>query len=111
MNDATAPGLAVSDITVAYRNGAPVRVSDVGRVLDSVENDKTAAWRGNPKSIERAVVLGIRKQPGANTVEVAKGVLALLPKFREEIPPAIEVVQEGPEVDFWIDEVGFEGGF
>src|SRR5690606_6619244 len=51
------------DITVAYRNGAPVRISDVGRVLDSVENDKTAAWRGNPRNIERAVVLGIRKQP------------------------------------------------
>jgi len=78
-------------ITVAYRNGAPVRVSDVGRVVDSVENDKTAAWRGNPERIERAVVLGIRKQPGSNTVEVAKEVLALLPKFREEIPPAIEV--------------------
>ncbi len=78
-------------ITVAYRNGAPVRVADVGRVLDSVENDKTAAWRGNPKSIERAVVLGIRKQPGANTVEVAESVLRLLPRFREEIPPAIDV--------------------
>lgn len=78
-------------ITVAYRNGAPVRLSDVGRVLDSVENDKTAAWRGNPETIERAVVLGIRKQPGANTVEVAREVLALLPKFSEEIPPAIEV--------------------
>ncbi|HEU5075074.1 MAG TPA: efflux RND transporter permease subunit, partial [Polyangiaceae bacterium] len=79
------------EITVAYRNGAPVRVGDIGRVIDSVENDKTAAWRGNPERIERAVVLGIRKQPGANTVEVAKDVLALLPKFREEIPPAIEV--------------------
>jgi hydrophobic/amphiphilic exporter-1 (mainly G- bacteria), HAE1 family len=78
-------------ITVAYRNGAPIRISDIGRVLDSVENDKTAAWRGNPQSIERAVVLGIRKQPGANTVEVAQAVLGLLPRFREEIPPAIDV--------------------
>ena len=60
------------DIVVAYRNGAAVRVKDVGRALDSVENDKTAAWRGDKNGMPRAVVLGIQKQPGANTVEVVK---------------------------------------
>ncbi len=72
-------------LIVAYRNGQPVRLSDVATVVDGVENDKTAAWRGGPDALKRAVVLGIRKQPGANTVEVAQAVSQLLPKFRNEI--------------------------
>jgi hydrophobic/amphiphilic exporter-1 (mainly G- bacteria), HAE1 family len=78
-------------LIVAYRNGQPVRLSDVATVLDGVENDKTAAWRGSPDSLKRAVVLGIRKQPGANTVEVAQAVSRVLPKFRNEIPQAVDV--------------------
>lgn len=78
-------------LIVAYRNGQAVRLSDVATVLDGVENDKTAAWRGSPDSLKRAVVLGIRKQPGANTVEVARAVNNLLPQFRSEIPQAIDV--------------------
>ncbi|HVY29045.1 MAG TPA: efflux RND transporter permease subunit [Polyangiaceae bacterium] len=79
------------DIVVAYRNGAAVRVRDVGRSLDSVENDKTAAWRGDKNGMPRAVVLGIQKQPGANTVEVVKEVLGLLPNFRQEIPASVDL--------------------
>lgn len=82
---------AYRPLIVAYRNGQPVRLSDVATVLDGVENDKTAAWRGSPESLKRAVVLGIRKQPGANTVEVARAVNALLPQFRSEMPQAIDV--------------------
>lgn len=78
-------------VVVAYRDGAPVRLSDVGNVLDGVENDKTAAWRGDKTGLERAVLLGIRKQPGANTVAVAESVLRLLPQFKSEFPPAIDV--------------------
>ena len=78
-------------LIVAYRNGAPVRLQDFGRSLDSVENDKTAAWRGDPNGIQRAVILAIQKQPGANTVEVASDIKALLPRFREEVPAAVDL--------------------
>jgi HAE1 family hydrophobic/amphiphilic exporter-1 len=78
-------------LIVAYRNGAPIRFADLGRALDSVENDKTAAWLATPESAERAVVLGIQKQPGANTVEVARSVMSLLPRFREDTPAAVKL--------------------
>ena len=61
---------AYRDIVVAYRDGAPVRLRDLGRVIDSVENDKTGAWFID----QRAVVLAIQRQPGTNTVEVAGNV-------------------------------------
>jgi hydrophobic/amphiphilic exporter-1 (mainly G- bacteria), HAE1 family len=79
------------DIVVAYRNGGAVRVKDVGRALDSVENDKTAAWRGDKNGQPRAVVLGIQKQPGANTVEVVQQVMGLLPSFRQELPGSVDL--------------------
>jgi HAE1 family hydrophobic/amphiphilic exporter-1 len=78
-------------LIVAYRNGAPVRLENVGRALDSVENDKTAAWFSTKESSERAVILGIQKQPGANTVEVTEAIHELLPKFREEVPGAVSL--------------------
>ena len=68
----TAAGLRAT-VIVAYRNGAPVRIADLGRAIDSVENDKTAAWLGSPRGMQRAVVLAMQKQPGANTVEVVRG--------------------------------------
>lgn len=79
------------DVVVAYRNGAAIRIKDIGRALDSVENDKTAAWRGDKSGMPRAVVLGIQKQPGANTVEVVQEVMALLPSFRQEIPASVDL--------------------
>lgn len=74
-------------LIVAYRDGAPVRLEDLGRVLDGVENDKVAAWFGD----QRAIGLAIQKQPGANTVEVAAAVRALLPRFQEELPAAVDL--------------------
>ena len=63
---------------VAYRNGAPVRLNELGRVIDSVQNDKTASWfNGN-----RAIVLAIQKQPGTNTVAVVDSIKKLLPRLR-----------------------------
>ncbi|HEX2870803.1 MAG TPA: efflux RND transporter permease subunit [Polyangiaceae bacterium] len=82
---------AYEDVVVAYRNGAAVRIKDVGRALDSVENDKTAAWRGDASGMPRAVVLAIQKQPGANTVEVVQQVIGLLPSFRQEIPASVDL--------------------
>jgi HAE1 family hydrophobic/amphiphilic exporter-1 len=79
------------DVVVAYRNGAAVRIKDVGRALDSVENDKTAAWRGDKNGQPRAVVLAIQKQPGSNTVEVVQEVMGLLPAFRQELPASVDL--------------------
>jgi HAE1 family hydrophobic/amphiphilic exporter-1 len=78
---------AYSRIVVAYRDGAPIRVEDVGTAIDSVENDKTAAWTID----QRAIILGVQKQPGANTVAVSDAVKALLPRFRDELPAAIDL--------------------
>jgi HAE1 family hydrophobic/amphiphilic exporter-1 len=69
-------------IIVAYRNGSPVRISDLGEVRDGVENDKTAAWYND----ERSISLAIFKQPGMNTVEVAEAVRRLLPTFQKQLP-------------------------
>ena len=74
-------------MTVAYRNGAPVRLGDVGRVIDDVENDKTAAWFKD----KRGVILAVQKQPGTNAVEVSDSIRKLLPRFREEMPASINL--------------------
>jgi HAE1 family hydrophobic/amphiphilic exporter-1 len=74
-------------VVVAYRNGAPVHLDQVARVIDSVENDKVASWFNN----ERAIVLAIQRQPDANTVAVVDLVREKLPQFRAQIPPSISM--------------------
>ncbi|MGZ4838386.1 MAG: efflux RND transporter permease subunit [Terriglobales bacterium] len=72
---------------VAYRNGSPVRLNELGRVIDSVQDDKSASWyNGN-----RAVVLAIQRQPGTNTVEVVNGVKKLLPRLEQQIPASVRI--------------------
>jgi hydrophobic/amphiphilic exporter-1 (mainly G- bacteria), HAE1 family len=72
---------------VAYRNGAPVRLNELGRVIDSVQENKTASWyNGN-----RAIVLAILRQPGTNTVEVVDNIKKVLPQLEQQIPAAIKV--------------------
>ncbi len=78
---------AFRPLVVAYRNGSPVRLQDIGRVADSVENDKVASWYNGT----RAIVLAILRQPGTNTVEVVNRVRALLPTLRAAIPASVEV--------------------
>jgi hydrophobic/amphiphilic exporter-1 (mainly G- bacteria), HAE1 family len=75
---------AYRPVIVAYRDGSPVRLADLGRVIDGVENDKTAAWYNK----ERSISLAIFKQPGTNTVEVAGAVRSLLPTFQKQLPAA-----------------------
>src|SRR6202522_3769074 len=72
---------------VAYRNGNPVRLQELGRVLDDVENDKIRAWMND----RRTIILAIQRQPGTNTVEVVDRVRNLLPIFRSEIPPSVNL--------------------
>src|SRR3954449_13183655 len=74
-------------VIVAWRNGSPVRLDEIAKVYDSVENDKTATWFNGARSI----VLAIYKQPDANTVAVVDGVLAKLPMLRAQIPPSVKI--------------------
>ena len=74
------------DMVVTYRNGAPVRLKDVGHVLDDIQNNRTASWLTG----ERSISLAIQKQPGTNTVEVADAIKALLPMFKAQMPAAVD---------------------
>src|SRR6185503_8519356 len=67
------------------------RLEDLGSVVDSVEDDKTASWSVTTESSRRSIVLGIQRQPGANTVEVADAVKELMPVFRQQIPASIQM--------------------
>src|SRR5262245_32755098 len=78
---------AYRPLVVAYRNGAPVRLKEIGRVIDGVQTDKVASWFNN----ERAVVLAVQRQPGTNTVEVVDAIRKLLPTFRQQIPAALNL--------------------
>src|SRR5215468_6448921 len=73
-------------VVVPYRNGSPVRLDELGTVLDSVEDDKTASWFFQGKFNSRAIVLAIQRQPGTNTIAVTDGVKNLIPLFRTELP-------------------------
>jgi HAE1 family hydrophobic/amphiphilic exporter-1 len=84
---AMANAAAYRDVVVAYRNGAPIKLTEVARVIDSVENDKIATYFND----SRAIVLAIQRQPDANTVAVVDMVRAKLPAMRAQIPPAIEM--------------------
>ena len=78
-------------IIVAYRDGSPVRLGELGRVINSVEDDKTAAWYVDKDGSQRSIVLAVQRQPGTNTVEVADAVKELLPKFESFLPPSVEL--------------------
>ncbi|MFL5607603.1 MAG: efflux RND transporter permease subunit [Gemmatimonadaceae bacterium] len=75
------------DLIVTFRNGAPVHLRELGRITDDVQNNKTASWYGQSRSI----VLAIQRQPGTNTVEVASNVKAALARVQVDIPPSVKV--------------------
>jgi HAE1 family hydrophobic/amphiphilic exporter-1 len=83
LNDAA----AFRPVIVTYRNGSPVRLNQLGRVIDSVQNNKVAAWFKD----ERGIVLAIQRQPGTNTIELVDNIKRLLPAFRAEVPPSINI--------------------
>ncbi len=76
---------AYRPLIVSYRNGSPVRLQDLGRVVDSVENDKVASWFTGT----RAIVLAVQRQPGTNTVEVVDAIKALLPTFKSQMAASV----------------------
>src|SRR5712691_1860314 len=78
-------------LVVAYRRGSPVRLEELGNIMDGVEDDKTASWFYTKHGDQRSVVLGIQRQPGTNTMEVTNGIKALLPVFKSELPPSVNM--------------------
>ena len=78
---------AFRPLVVAYRNGSPVRLGELARVVDGVQTDKVASWYND----ERAVVLAVQRQPGTNAVQVVDSIRALLPHFRAQLPPAVKL--------------------
>jgi HAE1 family hydrophobic/amphiphilic exporter-1 len=74
-------------LIVAYREGRPVRLGEIGRVIDSVQNDKIASWFNNT----RGIVLAVQRQPGVNTVEVVNKINSMLPSFRSQIPAGVSL--------------------
>ncbi|HSS46689.1 MAG TPA: efflux RND transporter permease subunit, partial [Burkholderiales bacterium] len=78
---------AYRPMIVTYRNGAPVRLHELGQVIDSVQNDKVAAWYNGG----RGIVLAIQRQPGTNTVEVVDNIKKLLPDFRAQMPAGVNM--------------------
>jgi HAE1 family hydrophobic/amphiphilic exporter-1 len=81
-----------NSLIVAYRNGRPVRLQELGTIKDSVEDDKTASWYYEHGSGgERAIILAIQRQPGTNTIQVTDDIKKLLPVFQGELPPSVEM--------------------
>lgn len=78
---------AYRKLIVAYKDGAPTYLEQLGRVIDSVENDRVASWYND----DRAIILAIQRQPGTNTVQVVDTIKKLLPKLQEQIPKSIEI--------------------
>jgi multidrug efflux pump len=76
-----------NELVVAYRNGAPVKLSDVARATEGAENTKLAAWMNT----DEAVIVNIQRQPGANVIEVVDRIQALLPQLRAALPSAVDV--------------------
>ncbi len=88
-NDQLLNSADYNSVVVAYRNGAPVVLKDVARVIDGVENSKLAAWMDQTP----AIILNIQRQPGANTISVIKTIKALLPRLVTNLPASVRVTQ------------------
>jgi len=86
-NDQITDPKLFKDVVVAYRNGAPVRLSDVATVEEAQENNRLAAWTNTTQ----AVIINVRRQPGANVIEVVDSIKRLLPQLRETLPASIDI--------------------
>ena len=86
-NDQLISSADYRNVVIAYRNGAPVMLTDVAEIIDGVENNKLAAWMNQTP----AVILNIQRQPGANTISVVKSIKKLLPQLEANLPASIQV--------------------
>ncbi len=97
---------AYRPLVVSYRNGSAVRLGDVGKVIDGVQDPRNVAWYNR----NRSVMFQVQRQPGTNTVQVVDRVRALLPEFREMLPPAIHldtVYDRSESIRESVDDVKF----
>ncbi|MDF0605628.1 MdtB/MuxB family multidrug efflux RND transporter permease subunit [Neisseriaceae bacterium TC5R-5] len=86
-NDQLQSAAEYQEVIIAYQNGAPVRVKDVAKVVDSAENVRLAAWSGSTP----AIIVNVQRQPGANVIEVTDRIKALLPQLQATLPGAVDV--------------------
>ena len=86
-NDQLVTSADYKSVVVAYRNGAPVMLTDVAHIVDGIENNTQAAWKDQTP----AVILNVQRQPGGNTISVVKSIKALLPQLEANLPKGIEV--------------------
>ena len=86
-NDQLFDAAQYGNIIMAYKNGAPVHIKDVGDVINSVQNERLRSWFGD----QRAEGIAIQKEPGANTVAVVDRIMALMPKLEQSLPPSVHV--------------------
>src|SRR4029077_8847045 len=76
-----------ADLIIAYRNGSPVRIRDIGRAISAGQNELIAGWENN----KRAITLAIQRQPGANVIETVRRIKAMMPVLQASIPSAIKI--------------------
>jgi multidrug efflux pump len=122
-NDQLVTSKDYRSVVVAYRNGAPVMLTDVAKIVDGVENSSQAAWMGNAAqpaandqpakgaTLEPAVVLNVQRQPGGNTISVVRSIKQLLPQLEANLPKGIDVTtltDLTTPIQASVDDVEFE---
>ena len=75
------------ELIVTYRNGAPIRLGELGNIFDGIQQDKEIAWFND----SRAIQFQVQRQPGTNTVQVVDRIRELLPEFQKQLPPALKL--------------------
>jgi multidrug efflux pump len=106
-NDQLLSSTGYRDLVVAYKNGAPVMLTDVAKVSDGIENSKLAAWMNETP----AVIVNIQRQPGANTIEVVTSIEELLPKLKATLPASVKLTvltDRTNTIRASVRDVGFE---
>jgi len=86
---------AFRPLIVGYNKGAPLRLSQVANVIDDVEDNHNASWLYTKNESQRSISLSIMRQPGSNTIDVTDAIRALLPTFRESLPPSVHLAVRG----------------
>jgi hydrophobe/amphiphile efflux-1 (HAE1) family protein len=76
-----------ADLIIAYRNGSPVRIRDIGRAISAGQNELIAGWENN----KRAIILAIQRQPGANVIETVQRIKDMMPVLKASIPAAVKI--------------------
>lgn len=90
-NDQLRSSAEYARLVVAYRNGSPVRLEDVARIVDAPENERLSAWAAYDDQQRAGVILNIQRQPGANVIETVDRIKALLPKLQGTLPASLDV--------------------